>query len=431
MTQSDDKNELYQELENLRKENDSLKKSNDELKFCTHLKTILECAGEGIFGLDVQGKHTFVNPKGAAMLGYEIDELIGKPSHTLWHHTYPDGSHFPREECPIYESFKTGNTYRGESYFWRKDGTGFYVDFVAMPLIDNEKINGSVVSFFDISERIEAEIEQFELIENLNDSKEMIEQSLFEKNSLIYELSITKEKLEKINSEKDKFFSIIAHDLKGPFNGFLGLSKIIAEEYQDLTLKEVQELGKNMHESANNLFKLLENLLEWARMQKGSVAFNPELCMLTFIVKQNLGIVGEFAKQKEIKFIDNIYEGAQVTADIPMLNTVLRNLISNAIKFTPRGGNIEIGIKDFIDQNQKTNDCIYVKDSGIGIDAETIGKLFLLDQKVSRPGTENEPSTGLGLILCKDFIEKHGGNIWVESEEGNGTTFYFTLPKTN
>jgi signal transduction histidine kinase len=210
----------------------------------------------------------------------------------------------------------------------------------------------------------------------------------------------------------------------------LGLTKIIAEEYQNLTMKEIQEFGKNMQESANNLYDLLENLLEWSRMQRGVTEFNPEICMLSYLVKQNIDIAKEFAKQKDIQMINNLQEGSQVIADIPMLNTILRNIISNAVKFTSRGGIIEIGTTFLPSDNIKPSDgsvVMYVKDSGIGMSTDRLSKLFKVDQKVSRPGTEGEPSTGLGLLLCKDFIEMHGGRIWVVSEEGKGSTFYFTL----
>ncbi|MFA6570537.1 MAG: HAMP domain-containing sensor histidine kinase, partial [Bacteroidota bacterium] len=174
----------------------------------------------------------------------------------------------------------------------------------------------------------------------------------------------------------------------------------------------------------------LENLLEWSRMQRNAIEFNPESCLLNLIVKQNLDIAGEYAKQKDIELINNIHDNDMVTADMPMLNTVLRNLISNAIKFTPRGGKIEVGTVKSSDESKISEYCIYVKDSGIGMTQDIISKLFKIDQKVSRPGTENESSTGLGLLLCKEFIEKHGGKIWVESEVNKGSTFFFILPKS-
>jgi signal transduction histidine kinase len=280
-----------------------------------------------------------------------------------------------------------------------------------------------------ILEKRIAEKEQAALLEQLIISNERIEENLFETNIIIEELSETKDSLEKTNAEKDKFFSIIAHDLKSPFSGFLGLTKIMAEELQDLTMAEMQNFSQSMMASANNLYKLLENLLEWSRMQRGVTEFNPEVCVLSKLIKQNVGIESEVAKLKDIELVSNIPENVSVFSDLPMLNTVIRNLMSNAIKFTPRGGRIELGTMNSSVGSQSADVCVYVKDNGLGMNPELLDKLFKIDKKSSRPGTEGEPSTGLGLLLCKEFVERQGGRIWVESEVGKGSTFYLTLPK--
>ncbi|MBX3042875.1 MAG: tetratricopeptide repeat-containing sensor histidine kinase [Candidatus Kapabacteria bacterium] len=233
------------------------------------------------------------------------------------------------------------------------------------------------------------------------------------------------ELLEQINSEKDKFFSIIAHDLRNPFMAFLGLTKILSNNFMQLTPNEIKEYTNNLFDSAENLHKLLENLLEWSRIQRGIIKFNPEYCILSFIVQQNIEIQTEFARQKGVKLINHIPAKLNVFCDISMINTVLRNLISNAIKFTNTGGKIEIAANT--DKNNEYA-TIFVKDSGVGMDSETIDKLFRIDQNVTNDGTSGEKGTGLGLILCKEFIEKHGADIWVESILGEGSTFLFTLP---
>ncbi len=253
---------------------------------------------------------------------------------------------------------------------------------------------------------------------------------LREKNTQISEqsekLSELNARLQESNEAKDKFFSIIAHDLKSPFAGFLGISKMIAEDSQEMSSDELQDLAKSMNESADNLYKLLENLLEWSRIQRGVIEFYPETCDLQLLAAQNVNIQKGVAAQKEINLTYSIPQNTQVYADASMLNTVLRNLISNALKFTPRGSSIEIGVSD---ESNSDFTVVFVKDTGIGMSREMQNKLFKLDEKVSRPGTEDEPSTGLGLLLCKDFVEKQGGNIWVESEEGQGSVFYFSIPK--
>ncbi|MCX6155497.1 MAG: PAS domain-containing sensor histidine kinase [Candidatus Kapabacteria bacterium] len=255
----------------------------------------------------------------------------------------------------------------------------------------------------------------------------------FEQDKILCMVSdITKRKLSELElkatiTERDKFFSIIAHDLKAPFNGFLGLTRIMSEDIQDMTLSEMQRISTNMQESASNLYALLENLLEWSRMQRGVTQFNPEICNLSLLVNNIIDVNNLFAKQKMIKLQNHVPSNFKIKADIPMINTILRNLISNAIKFTPTAGNIEIGVSKSATDQEKSHDIIFIKDNGIGMNQFIIENLFQLDQKVSRPGTEGEPSTGLGLILCKEFVEKHSGKIWVESQEGQGSTFYFSL----
>ena len=240
------------------------------------------------------------------------------------------------------------------------------------------------------------------------------------------DLSLLNAQLLESNTEKDRFFSIIAHDLKSPFSGFLSMTKMMTENSSLLSAEDMQELGGTMQKSANNLFKLLENLLEWSRIQRGTTEFNPDNCNLYMLIKNNIDIQASTASQKQLKILNLVPEDVQIFADVSMINTVIRNLLSNAIKFSHRGGMIEIGTKRDVENN---SNVVYIKDEGIGMSSFILKNIFRLDQKVSRPGAENEPSTGLGLVLCKEFINKHTGKIWAESEEGKGTTFFFTLGK--
>jgi signal transduction histidine kinase len=228
-----------------------------------------------------------------------------------------------------------------------------------------------------------------------------------------------------INKQKDKFFSIIAHDLRGPFNGFLGLTELLAEDIDDMDKEEIQFAAVNMRSSAVNLNKLLENLLEWSRMEQGLIPFSPQENRLLPVVNECVATLGASANKKEIKIQTEIQEGISVYADNNILHTVVRNILSNAVKFTPKGGTIIIQGKE-----DDKNTTISIKDSGIGMNAKMIENLFQLDVKTNRKGTEDEASSGLGLILCKEFVEKHGGKIWVESEENVGSTFYFSLPNS-
>ena len=247
-------------------------------------------------------------------------------------------------------------------------------------------------------------------------------------NALLFEsefhLKKANDELLKANAEKDKFFSIIAHDLRSPFNGFLGLTEFMANKLQDLTMDEIQEYSKHLKDSATSLLRLLDNLLQWARMQQGLISFNPTEIQLLKIVKESLSPMYLIARNKEIEIELAVRDDIQVDGDSNMLQTVIRNLVSNAIKFTHRGGKIEVLARI----NEKNKVIVSVKDSGIGMNYKMVNNLFRLDVKTNRNGTDGEPSTGLGLILCKDFIEKHGEKIWVKSEEARGSRFSFSLP---
>ncbi|MEI6435260.1 MAG: hybrid sensor histidine kinase/response regulator [Bacteroidota bacterium] len=233
--------------------------------------------------------------------------------------------------------------------------------------------------------------------------------------------------LQELNATKDKFFSIIAHDLRGPLGGLMGLTELMAEDSQDFSPLEKNDLMLELSHSARNIFNLLENLLEWSRMQRGQTAFKPSLLSLSEVVNECTKIVAESARNKTIEIVLNIPPQQEVFADTNMLQTVIRNLISNAIKFTPKDG--KVIISSVAAENNAV--VIAVKDIGIGMSNKILTNLFRLDINCGRSGTEGEPSTGLGLLLCKEFVEKHGGKIWVESEEGKGSIFYFTLKTKN
>jgi len=232
------------------------------------------------------------------------------------------------------------------------------------------------------------------------------------------------DELQKLIAEKDKFFSIIAHDLRGPLSSFHGITQLMIEELPYMELTDLQELSVSMEKSATNLYRLLENLLEWAKMQRGLIPYNPKVIQLFPSVKQSTETLVDSIKNKEIKIIYDIPVDIRVIADTNMLQTVIRNLVSNAVKFTPKGGKISLSAKTTADKSVE----ISVRDTGIGMDQARIDNLFRIDVQTNRIGTEGEPSTGLGLILCKEFIEKHNGKIGVESEEGKGSRFFFTIP---
>ena len=241
------------------------------------------------------------------------------------------------------------------------------------------------------------------------------------------EIKLKNELLQTINAEKDKFFSILAHDLKGPLSAFLSATQILIEDIQVMTLEEIKEISVSMKTSASNIYSLLENLLEWSRLRRGVLDFVPEKFDIKKKVEECVDVLSESARKKRIGPTISIQDGLKVFADNHMFDTVIRNLVSNAIKFTPVGGNVSISAE----YNNDHSIIVNIIDSGIGIPPDLKRKLFLLNEKTNRSGTEGEQSTGLGLLLCKEFIEKNGGKIWVESEVGKGSVFSFTVPDSS
>jgi len=243
---------------------------------------------------------------------------------------------------------------------------------------------------------------------------------------LLIFLSCTKlknEELLKLNFEKDKFFSIIAHDLRSPFNAIIGYSDLLLEQVLNKDIEGIDEYAQIILKSSQSAMDLLMNLMEWSRSQTGRIEFNPEYFEIVAFIKKNTQMYIDIAGQKSITIKYNLPQNLTVFADRNMINTIFRNLITNAIKFTMPGGEVNISAKE------KQNEIIFsVSDTGVGIPQNRIDKLFRIDQSYSTAGTNKEEGTGLGLILCKEFIEKHNGKIWVESLVGVGTTFNFSLP---
>ena len=259
---------------------------------------------------------------------------------------------------------------------------------------------------------------------NLSNAKRKIAEQNAELEKFKSELEKTNGELQKSVAEKDKFFSIIAHDLKTPFNGLLGLLQILTEENHKMSETSKTEMIESLYQSTKNVYSLIENLLEWSQTQRKSVSFNPKPVNTHEIVKQVNNLLNARLNLKNIILENNINTSLVIDADEMMLSTVFRNLISNALKYSQRNGIIKV-------YAQKTDNgyiTFSVQDNGVGMTEETKNKLFRLEDHVSIPGTENEKGTGLGLLLCKEFIEMHKGKIEVSSEVGVGSTFSFSLP---
>ena len=239
-------------------------------------------------------------------------------------------------------------------------------------------------------------------------------------------INLQNEKLAELNATKDKFFSIIAHDLKSPISNFIGVTKVLVDHFDDLTGDETVEFLTLLNDSASRLYSLLENLLEWSRCQRGTIPFNPMFYNVTKVIEEVAGSLSISLEKKKIELAISADPELEAMFDSNMLKTILRNFISNAIKFSNPGGMIRVEV--LLD---KTGVCFEVVDFGVGMDKRILNSLFKLDSIKSTPGTANETGTGLGLTLCKEFVEKHGGQITVESEVGYGSKFMFNLPFMN
>jgi len=357
------------------------------------LHTLLNNVPDNIYFKDRESRFIRINNAQARLFGLnDPEQAVGKSDFDFFTIEHAQQAYDDEQEI-----IRTGQPISKEEKETWEDRPDTWVLTTKMPLVDVDK---KIIGTFGISK-------------NIDDRKKAEA-----------EIQLKNEELHRNNAEKDKFFSIIAHDLRSPFNGFLGLTEIMAEEISTMTMEDIQKFAVIMRTSATNLYSLLGNLLEWSRMQRGLTTFVPSSFQLMQRISESMVYVLEGAVKKEISISYDISENLKVYADKDMVGGIIRNLVSNAVKFTPKGGSIIISVKtvarNFIE--------ISIKDNGIGMNNNMIDHLFCLDVNTSRTGTEGEYSTGLGLILCKDFIEKHGGKLWVESEVGRGSTFRFTLP---
>jgi PAS domain S-box-containing protein len=357
------------------------------------LRTVIDNIPDSIYCKDTAGRKTLANVMELRLLGAASEaEIIGKTDYDFYPKEIAEGF-FADDQLVI----KTGQQVLNKvEYLFDEQGQKQWLLTSKLPLNDKE---GNIIGIVGIGHNITDRINAEEEIKKQN------------------------EELSKINAEKDKFFSIIAHDLKSPFQGLLGLTELMLLADEDFTKEELLQYGKDLFKTASNVYKLLENLLQWAMMRKGSVNFTPKELPISVCVEQNIDVLKQRAVQKGITLLNEIPSNESVFADEKMIDTILRNLLSNAVKFTKRNGEV---IVRAININHDIVE-VTVSDTGIGISEKNVKRLFKIEEKVSSKGTEGEESTGIGLLLCKDFVEKNGGMIWVESVEGAGSTFHFTL----
>jgi PAS domain S-box-containing protein len=361
---------------------------NSEAKY----RKIFEYIKDVFYETNSEGIITEISPSIQRLSGFTPAELIGQYSGLLYI------SPTERKKY-VDEVMSKGFVTDYELVMKSKNGVPLYISVSShVKLNEKGEFEGTEGSMRDISERKKHEEE----ITRIN--KELVD----------------------LNATKDKFFSIIAHDLKSPFQGIMGYTDILLNEFKTLDDEEKIEFVGSVYNLTQGAYKLLENLLHWARLQTGNIIFNTDFFNLSEALKPQIYLMQESAKKKNIHVKSLLDTKIFVIADLDMLQTVVRNLISNSIKFTNPGGEIYITAEDL---NEKVQIC--VEDTGIGMSKENIQKLFRIGKSFSTKGTGKEEGTGLGLLLCKEMVDMHKGEIWAESEPGKGTKMFVTIPSDN
>ena len=360
-------------------------------------RQILESASEGIFGVDTQGCITFVNPSCCAMLGYEAGDLIGQPSHAKIHHHRPDGCDYPVEECPMYAAYTHGQSNRIDNEFlWRQDGTGLPVEYGATPIVEGGKVVGAVISFSDISERVRKEAE----------------------------LQVAKQKAEEATAMKSIFLANMSHEIRTPMNAIIGLSHLALKT--NLDAKQRDYVSK-VHNAGTSLLGIINEVLDFSKIEAGKLEVESVDFQLDEVVASVTTLTGHRAQEKNLELLMDISRAIpqHLVGDPLRLGQVLTNLVNNAVKFTERG---EVRVKaELLEQmGEKVQLRFSVSDTGIGMSQEQSAKLFQPFTQADSSTTRKHGGTGLGLTISLRLVEMMGGQIWIESEPGVGSTFFFT-----
>ncbi|HKJ90789.1 MAG TPA: PAS domain-containing sensor histidine kinase [Oceanipulchritudo sp.] len=342
--------------------------------------------------IDRKGCQHYVSSSCEKILGYTPDELLGVSVIDAFIH--PEDQESARSGLwDIISEKKNGGTqYRHR----HKAGGWVYLEAFGTNQLDNPSVRSVVLNVRDITERKKTE----------------------------EELQESRRRLKDLNTTKDRLFSIIGHDLRNPVGSILGLSELMLERLRAGDYTGLERYTKMIHHSASNAVDLLANLLAWARSQTGGLRYQPRSVDLETLAARTIDLLDHAAGQKAITLENRIPAGTEVWADPVMIELIIRNLLSNGIKFTPDNGTV--GIRTWVAPDEIT---VFVEDSGVGISGEDADRLFLSEYNYSSEGTRNEAGTGLGLLLCKEFVGMHGGNIRVESTVGKGSTFSFTIPR--
>ena len=371
---------------------------------------ILNAVGEGVYGLDLQGHVTFVNPAAAAMIDWEMEDLIGRSMHQVLHHSHSDGAHYARESCPIYAAFQDGSTHWvTDEVFWRKDGTSFPVEYISTPLRDEQRqVIGAVVTFRDITQRKWAE-------SVLHQTNEELEMKVRVRTA---ELSEANEHLRKMSALKSRFVSMVCHEFCNPLNN-IALSVSSLERYEEkMTQVEKRQYLRGIAANVERMSQMIDDILVLGKIEAKRLALSPQPINLVTFCRELLQEIP--SNQRQLEFVGR-FKPLLAEVDQTLLRSILINILSNAIRYSPAGSLVQLSL------SQRQHQAIFkVKDEGIGILPADLPHLF--EPFYRGKNASNIPGTGLGLSIVKQFVEIQRGDIKVESELGSGTTFRIKLP---
>ncbi|MDQ3759366.1 MAG: response regulator [Actinomycetota bacterium] len=344
-------------------------------------QSILNAAGEGICGLDRDGRTTFINPAAARMTGYEPQDVLGRNWHELVHHTRPDGTHYPVEECPTAVGLQDGTVHHSDNdVYGRKDGTTFPVEFTSTPIVEDGYVMGAVAVFKDVSERREVE------------------------------------------RTKDEFTSVVSHELRTPLTSIRGSLGLLESGMLGPLPEKGQRMIEIAVENTDRLVRLINDILDIERIDSGQSDMHEQACDAAELIERAVQGLGQLAAEAQVKLIADA-RPAVILADPDRVIQTLTNLISNAVKFSPEGSSVQVSAA------HRDHEVLFsVSDEGPGIPADKLDSIFGRFQQVDASDSREKGGTGLGLAICRTIVEHHGGRIWAESKLGSGATFSFVLP---
>lgn len=373
---------------------------------------ILNSIGEGVYGLDIQGNVTFVNPAAAKMIGWPIPELIGQPMHAVLHHSHPNGSHYPRETCPIYAAFRDGKVYRvTNEVFWRRDGTSFPVEYISTPIHDEHgQLIGAVVTFRDITQRQWAE-------SVLKQTNEVLESKVRERTA---ELVQVNQQLQELSELKSRFVAMVCHEFRNPLNNIsLSISSLDRYDYQ-LTAGQKSEYLAGITENVERMTEMIDDILVIGKIDARRIEVkSAELDLVPFC--QALVAEVQSMTPHHVVVLNCRHRQLVTAMDIQLLRSILTNILQNAIRYSPDNGVIQFKVS-----RRKAFITFQISDQGMGVPPEDRSLIF--DPFYRGKNVSNVPGTGLGLSIVQQFVELLQGTITLNSQIGIGTTFAVRLP---